>query len=85
MNTMQTTFELNASELDERFITALRTLFKDRNLKITVEAEADDELSRSLAETEGYTFTAAEFERLAADLEAGRKIETSGLKKVAIG
>jgi len=38
---MTTTFELHADELDANFVKALKTLFKNRNLKITVDAEMD--------------------------------------------
>jgi hypothetical protein len=38
---MTTTFELHADELDGNFVKALKTLFKNRNLKITVDAEMD--------------------------------------------
>lgn len=35
---MQTVFHLNASELDENFLDALKMLFRDRVITITVEA-----------------------------------------------
>ncbi len=38
---MTTTFELHADELDSNFVKALKTLFKNRNLKITVDADMD--------------------------------------------
>lgn len=39
---MITTFELNANELDTRFIKAIKTLFGDRKIKVTVDVEMDE-------------------------------------------
>ena len=39
---MTTTFELNANELDTRFIKAIKTLFGDRKIKVTVDVEMDE-------------------------------------------
>jgi hypothetical protein len=87
---MQTTFELNAEELDEQFINGLKELFKDRRLKITVEAEPDETSyltsnpetrTRLMAAIERVdngevlSFTDAEFDEVSKDLEAGKKID----------
>jgi len=38
---MQTTYRLNANELDEKFIQSLKALFKDKDLEIMV-SEVDE-------------------------------------------
>jgi hypothetical protein len=43
---MQQTFQLNASELDNRFIKSVRDIFGDRKLKIVVEDVAESNESR---------------------------------------
>ena len=39
---MSTTFQLNESELNVQFVNALKLLFKNQNLTLTVEAEEMD-------------------------------------------
>ena len=36
---MVSTFQINESELDNNFVKALKTLFKNRNLTLTIEAD----------------------------------------------
>lgn len=40
---MTTTFQLNESEINDQFLVALKTLFKDRNLTLTVEVAEDEQ------------------------------------------
>jgi antitoxin YefM len=39
---MVSTFQINESELDNNFVKALKTLFKNRNLTLTVESDDMD-------------------------------------------
>ena len=39
---MTTTFHLNETEIDGKFLEALKILFKNRNLTLTVEVEDDE-------------------------------------------
>jgi hypothetical protein len=39
---MVSTFQINESELDNNFVKALKTLFKNRNLTLTIEADEVD-------------------------------------------
>ncbi len=39
---MTTTIHLNEAELDSQFLLAVKTLFKDRNIKVTIEADDTD-------------------------------------------
>ena len=39
---MVSTFQINESELDNNFVKALKTLFKNRNLTLTIEADDVD-------------------------------------------
>ncbi|MCH8317198.1 MAG: hypothetical protein IIA88_01670 [Bacteroidetes bacterium] len=39
---MYTTFHLKASDLDERFLKAVKAMFKSRNISIVVEEEQDE-------------------------------------------
>lgn len=39
---MTTTIELNADELDHQLFLSLRSMFKGRNIRVTVEAEMDE-------------------------------------------
>ena len=39
---MYTTFHLKASELDERFIKAVKAMFKSRDISIVIEEEQDE-------------------------------------------
>ncbi len=40
--TMTTTFEMNASELDNKFVAVVKELFKDKKIQITVGVEMDE-------------------------------------------
>lgn len=40
---METTFRLKASEIDNKFVTTLKTLFKKREIEITVTEIVEDE------------------------------------------
>ena len=40
---MVTTFQISEQELDTQFLKSLKTMFKNRNLTLTVEAEKMDE------------------------------------------
>jgi retron-type reverse transcriptase len=39
---MVSTFQINESELDNNFVKALKTLFKNRNITLTIEADEVD-------------------------------------------
>ena len=39
---MYTTFHLKASELNENFFKAVKTMFKSRNISITIEEDMDE-------------------------------------------
>ena len=39
---MYTTFHLKASDLDERFLKAVKAMFKSRNISIVIEEEQDE-------------------------------------------
>lgn len=39
---MSTTYHLNTSELDENFLNAIKSQYKDSNLTITIEKEMDE-------------------------------------------
>jgi len=40
---MTTTFQLNEAEINDKFLIALKTLFKDQNLTLTVEVAEDEQ------------------------------------------
>ncbi|TAE24091.1 MAG: hypothetical protein EAZ92_13620 [Candidatus Kapaibacterium sp.] len=80
---MQTTFRLNAAELNEQFLEAVKMLFRDKELTITVQpasnghSEADD----AMDETEFLMSNPANYARL---LESMRHAEEGKLITVDI-
>lgn len=46
---MTTTFHVNETEINTRFLDALKLLFKNQNLTITVEADDDDTTAQLLS------------------------------------
>ena len=82
---MQTTFAINTDELDERFLTGVKSLFPHRQVKICVEEEQDETerllanprmkaaLEKSIAQADAgelVTFTYEEFLALSQKLQA---------------
>ncbi len=45
---MTTTFHVNETEINTRFLDALKLMFKNQNLTITVEADDDDDTTAHL-------------------------------------
>lgn len=39
---MTTTFEMNANELDSKFVKVIKQLFKDKKIQITVDVDMDE-------------------------------------------
>ncbi|MFT4033364.1 MAG: hypothetical protein QM669_13160 [Siphonobacter sp.] len=42
---MTTTFELHETELDERFLKSIKTLFKNQRLRLVIEASLTEEIA----------------------------------------
>lgn len=65
---MQTTFQINADELDQNFIDGIKTLFKNKDIEITIyERDETESLLRSPANREYLS-------RVAKDIEENRNI-----------
>ena len=69
---MNTTFELNVSELDMNFIEAIKKLFKDNYIKISI---------NTTNKTIQKTKYSAETIKAANDIENNRNIKTFSLKE----
>jgi antitoxin YefM len=48
---MVSTFQINETELDHNFVKALKSMFKNRNLTLTIEAEEVDTTEYLLSNT----------------------------------
>lgn len=93
---MNTVFNLYTSELDSVFLRTLKTLYKGKKLNITIEIDPDETeyllrsktnrkaLEKALNTKEGYRFTPEEFRQLSEDLQNGKEINFSKLKKVKL-
>ena len=74
---MHTTYQLHSSELDEKFIVAIKHLFADKNIKIVV---------TELDETAYLLSSAANHEHLMQvieDIEAGHNLREVNLEEYA--
>ena len=60
---METTFRFKASDLNEQFIIALKTLFKDQEIEISV-SEFTDETEKLLNQPENKAFLKKAIEEL---------------------
>ncbi len=93
---MTTTYRLTANDLTTDFLKALKTLYKQQTISITVESEMDETeyllaspanrkmLEDSLKSEAGYEFSLKEFSKLSDNLRKGNKIDLSKIRKVKI-
>ena len=93
---MDATYRLSANELTMDFLKSLKALYKNKKIAITIEVEQDETeyllsseansiaLEKALKSKEGHRFTPEEFKRLSEDLQKGKKINFSKLKKVKL-
>ena len=93
---MDAIYRLNVNELTTDFLKSLKTLYKDKKIAITIEVEQDETeyllnsnpnriaLEKALKSKEGYRFTQEELKCLSEDLQNGKKINFSKLKKVKL-
>lgn len=93
---MYTTFHINTRDLNIDFLNGIKALFKNKRVSIIVEEEMDETeyllsgeanrktLEESLKSGDGYEFSAEEFDKLKKDLQKGKKIDFSKIKKIRI-
>lgn len=92
---METTYRLSEHELDERFLDAVKSLYKGKTISITIEEEDEtnylfssatnkEKLLQSIGEAEGYELSLKEFNELSDKLLNGGKVDPAKLKKVKI-
>lgn len=85
---MTTTFQLNASELDNRFIEAVKNLFQNQNIVISIESEPDtttilntdpltrQQLTKAMTESRQGNSIAVDFDNLVNQIEQGTNYQT---------
>lgn len=83
---MTVTYEIDADELNENFLESLRSLFKGRRLKLTVEEPSDlseitkTKVQNALQSKEVLSFSIQEFESIAARMNADEEIDIEEFK-----
>ena len=85
---MTTTFQLNTSELDNRFIEAVKNLFQNQNIVISIESESDttailntdpltrQQLTKAMIESRQGNSIAVDFDDLVNQIERGTDYQT---------
>lgn len=93
---MYTEFHIKANALDEKFLKAVKAMFKSKSISIVVTEEQDETeyllqneanrkmLEDGLQQDEGYEFSLEEFSTLSKNLSKNKKTDTSKLKKIKI-
>ena len=91
---MYTEFHINANALDEKFLKAVKAMFKSKPISIIITEEQDETeyllqsdanrkmLEDSLKSEEGYEFSVKDFSILSKNLSKGKKKDSLKLKKV---
>ena len=93
---METTYRLSEKELDDAFLNSIKSLYKNKNISITIEEKLDEteyllnsnenkkKILDSIQSSEGYSLSMKEFKSLSSNLLKGQKINRSKLKRVKI-
>jgi hypothetical protein len=85
---MTVTYEIEAEELNDNFLSSLRSLFKGGRLKVTVEEEIQTVISdvtkkkaiQALETKEIISFSIEEFEALSAQMNKGEQVSIEPFK-----
>ena len=74
---MHTTYQLHSSELDEKFLEAVKSLFADKNIKIVI-TELDDTAYLSASDANHQHLMQA-----IQDIEAGKNLQVVDIEEFA--